>query len=46
MGENIEIVNLSQQKEEETIRCQNPIIILQSFHKIFISNRNGNKQRH
>ena len=29
--ENIEILNLSQQKEEETISCQNQIIILQSF---------------
>ena len=33
--ENIEILNLSKQKEEETIWCQNQIIILQSFsHKI------------
>ena len=31
MLENIEILNLSQQKEEETIWCQNQIIILQSF---------------
>ena len=29
--ENIEILNLSQQKEEETIWCQNQIIILQSY---------------
>ena len=29
--ENIEIFNFSQQKEEETIRCQNQIIILQLF---------------
>ena len=28
---NIEILNLSQWKEEETIWCQNQIIILQSF---------------
>ena len=32
--------NLSQQKEEETIWCQNQIIILQSFLQKFISNRN------
>ena len=31
MWENIEIQNLSQQKEEETIWCQNQIIIVQSF---------------
>ena len=31
MLENIEIFNLSQQKEEETIWCQNQIIILQTF---------------
>ena len=31
MLENIEILNLSQQKEEETISFQNQIIILQSF---------------
>ena len=31
MLENIEILNLSQQKEEETIWFQNQIIILQSF---------------
>ena len=31
MLENIEILNLSQQKEEETIWCQNQIIMLQSF---------------
>ena len=31
MLENREILNLSQQKEEETIWCQNQIIILQSF---------------
>ena len=29
--ENIEILNLSQQKEEETIWCQNQTIMLQSF---------------
>ena len=29
--ENIEILNLSQQKEEEIIWCQNQIIILQRF---------------
>ena len=31
MLENIEILNLSQQKEEEIIWCQNQIIILLSF---------------
>ena len=31
MCENIEILNLLQQKEEETICCQNQIIILQSI---------------
>ena len=31
MGENIEMLNLSQQKIEEIIWCQNQIIILQSF---------------
>ena len=28
---NIDILNLSQQKEEETILCQNQIIILKCF---------------
>ena len=32
----MEILNLSQQKEEETIWCQNQIVILQSFsHNIY-----------
>ena len=31
MRENIEIFNLSQQKEEQIIWCQNQIIILQRF---------------
>ena len=31
MLENIEISNLSQQKKEETIWCQNQIIIRESF---------------
>ena len=31
MLENIEILNLVQEKEEETIWCQNQTIILQSF---------------
>ena len=31
MLENIEILDLSQQKEEETIWCQNQITILQNF---------------
>ena len=31
MLENIEILNLSQQKEEETIWCQNQITIPQNF---------------
>ena len=30
-GANIEILNLSKQKEEETIWCQNQIIILKKF---------------
>ena len=29
--ENIEIINLSQQKEEETIWCQNQVTVQQSF---------------
>ena len=33
MLENIEILNLSQQKEKETTWCQKQIIILQSFSK-------------
>ena len=40
MLENIEILNLPQQKEEETIWCQNQIIILPSFSQAFISSRN------
>ena len=36
MSENMDILNLSQQKEEETIRHQNQIIIIQSFsHDIY-----------
>ena len=31
MLENMEILNLSQQKEEETIWCQNQFIIAESF---------------
>ena len=31
MSENIEILNVSQKKEEKTSWCQNQIIILQSF---------------
>ena len=31
MLENIEILNLSQQKEEETVWCQSQIIILEHF---------------
>ena len=38
--ENIEILNLPQQKEEETIWCQNQINTLQFFCRISISNRN------
>ena len=30
-SENTEILNLSQQKEEETISCEDQIIILQTF---------------
>ena len=39
MLENIEILNLSQRKEEETNWCQSQIIMLQHF----ISNRNERK---
>ena len=42
MWENIEILDLSQQKEEETIWCQNEMIVLQSFSQKFITNRNEN----
>ena len=38
--ENIEILNLSQQKEEGAIWRKNQIITLQIFHRKFISNRN------
>ena len=38
--ENIQIWNLLQQKEEETIWCQNQIIILQRLSQKFSSNRN------
>ena len=31
--ENIEVLNLSQQKKEEILLCQNQIIIMQSFSK-------------
>ena len=34
--------NLSQQKEEETIWCQNQIVILESFPQKIISNINDN----
>ena len=40
MLENIEILNLSQQKEEETIWYHNQIIIPKVFHRKFISSRN------
>ena len=40
MLENKEILNLPQEKEGETIWCQNQIIILQSFHTKFVANRN------
>ena len=40
MLENIEILNLSQQKEEETIWYHNQIIIPKVFHTKFISSRN------
>ena len=45
MLENIKILNLSQQKKEEAIWYQNQIIMLQRFHRKFISNRNE-KNRH
>ena len=37
---NVEILNLSQQKEEGTIWFHNQIFILQVFHKISINSRN------
>ena len=37
---NTEMLNLKQQKKEEIIKYQNQIIILQSFRRKFISNRN------
>ena len=40
MLENIEILNLSQQKEEETIWYHNQIIIPKVFDRKFISSRN------
>ena len=40
MGENIEILNLSQLKEEGTIKYQNQIIIQQIFYKKSVSSRN------
>ena len=40
MWENIEILNLSQQKKEETNWCQNQIIIYKDFQWTFIINRN------
>ena len=42
MLENIEILNLSQQKEKEGIWCQNQIIKV--FHRKFIGNRNEKKE--
>ena len=45
MLENIDLLNLSQQKEEETICCQNQIIIYKVFHRKFISNRSEKKNR-
>ena len=46
MLENIDLLNLSQQKEEETICCQNQITIYKVFHRKFISNRSEKKQRY
>ena len=45
MCENIDILNLSQQKEESTIQYQNQIIIIQNISKMFFSNRNENKKQ-
>ena len=45
MWENIKIFNLSQKKEEETIWCQNQIIILRSFSEKIISKRIEKKNR-
>ena len=35
MWKNIEKLKLSQHKEEQTVWCQNQVIILQSFHRKF-----------
>ena len=45
MLENIEMFNLSQQKEEETIQYQNQIIIPESFSLKNISKRNQKKNK-
>ena len=45
MWENIKIFNLSQKKEEETIWCQNQIIILRSFSEKIISKRIEKKKQ-
>ena len=43
MWANIEILNLSQQKEGGNIRYQNQIIILKIFHRTSVSDRNEKK---
>ena len=45
MSENIDILNLSQQKEEKSIWCQKQTVILKSFHRKSSNNENGKKQR-
>ena len=42
MLENIQTLNLSQQKKEETIWCQNQVIY-KVFHRNFFCNRNEKK---
>ena len=47
MRESIEILNLSQQKGEEAIWCENQVIILQSFlERIYQQQELKKKQRH
>ena len=43
--ENTEILNLSQQKEEETIWFRIKLSYHKVFHKNFVSNRNKKKQQ-
>ena len=43
MRGNFEILNFPEQKKEGIAQYQNQIIILQSFHRTIISNRNEKK---